>query len=72
MTFTYSCPQCETEHDGDFTPARPAPFCMNHDSQRFSDPGEGADWDGPEECENCGCKFDVRKIIEQASEECEE
>ena len=70
MTYSYTCPQCQTENEGDFTPERPAPFCQNHDSPAFSDPGEGADWDGPEKCENCGYKFDFDKVIEEASEYC--
>lgn len=68
MTYTYECPECGTEHDGDFTPERAAPFCMNHDDPKFGDPGEGADWDGAEVCENCGCKFNMEKIIDKAYE----
>lgn len=70
MKYSYICPQCQTENEGDFTPERPAPFCQNHDSPAFSDPGDGAEWDGPEECENCGFKFDMKVVIEKAGDYC--
>jgi len=72
MTYSYICPQCQSENEGDFTPERPAPFCQNHDSAAFSDPGDAAEWDGPEECENCGFAFNLDDIIEKASEYCNE
>ena len=70
MTFNYTCPNCETELEYDFTPSRPAPACSNHDSPAFSDPGDGAECEGPEECTNCHESIDMDKVIEQAEEKC--
>ena len=65
MKYTYTCPLCEHEVEGDLTPERPAPVCSNHDSPAFSDPGEGADWDGPETCPNCHEDFDLDDILDK-------
>lgn len=68
MNYTHTCANCEAEIEGDFTPERAAPFCQDHDSPAFSDPGEGANWDGPDECPECGEKIDKDKLFEAASE----
>jgi hypothetical protein len=39
------------EVEADYSPERPAPPCQNHDSPRFSDPGDS------EECEIKSVKF---------------
>lgn len=70
MTFTYTCPFCNEELEYDFTPSRPAPYCSNHDSLAFSDPGEGAECDGPDVCGRCDHEIDIEKVIEQAEEKC--
>jgi hypothetical protein len=59
---------CEEEMEFEFTPARPAPCCSNHDDPRFSDPGNGAEIEGPEECENCGHEIDQEKVLDKAQD----
>jgi hypothetical protein len=66
MKYTYVCPECGHENEGDFTPGRPAPVCSNPSSPAFSDPGDGAEWDGPENCDKCGEEIDMDKVIEKA------
>lgn len=66
MTITYNCPECDCPIDYDFTPSRPAPFCQNHDSPAFSDSGDAAVLEGPEECPQCHVEIDQDKVIEQA------
>ena len=68
--------ECEVHFDADYRPARPAPACQDHDSPRFSDPGDD------EECEFKAyfvirSKGDVRRIevpdgliFEEVFEEC--
>lgn len=68
MTYTYTCPHCDEELEYEFTPSRPAPCCSNHDSPAFSDPGEGAECDGPDVCGRCDNDIDIEKVIEQAEE----
>ena len=70
MLFTYTCPNCNEELEGEFTPSCPAPCCSNHDSPAFSDPGDGAEWDGPDHCSRCNKDVDIEKVIEQAEESC--
>ena len=62
--FQYECPECGQLVDVDFTPERPAPFCQNHDSPSFSDPGDPVEVDAPEECPNCHEALDEGKIME--------
>lgn len=68
MTITYKCANCNTPIEFDFTPERPAPCCSNHDNPAFSDPGDSAEVEGPEECPECGESIDHEKVIEFASE----
>lgn len=68
MKFTYICGQCGEEIELDVTPPRPAPFCQNHDSPAFSDPGDPGEVDGPDECPECGHAVDREKVLEQFGE----
>lgn len=69
MTFDYSCPDCGFAMEVDFTPGRPAPLCMDHDSPAFSDPGDSAEAEYPfEVCPECGHQFDESKIMERGAE----
>lgn len=69
--YTFTCPHCRFEMTGDFTPERPAPVCSNHDSPAFSDSGDTAEWDGPEECLICGKDINVGILLEKAAESIE-
>jgi hypothetical protein len=71
MNFSYECPNCGFENQGDFTPARPAPNCSNPSSPAFSDSGDDAEWDGEEECVNCGEAIDMERLLEKAGESIE-
>jgi len=71
MNITYTCPHCQFELEYDYTPERPAPCCSNHDSPAFSDPGEGAECDGPDVCTNCGEDIDMDKVMDPAAEDCD-
>lgn len=68
MIYTYKCPHCSNELECEFTPSRPAPACSNHDSPAFSDPGDGAELDIPEECPECEEAIDLNKALEDAQE----
>ncbi len=68
MTYKYTCPSCNTPIQFDFTPSRPAPVCSNHDSPAFSDQGDAAECEGPEECPHCWESIDQDKVIELAKE----
>ena len=54
------------------TPAHPMRFAQCHDSEAYSDPSEGVDVDGPDNCPACGLAIkesDKENLIEQASEQ---
>lgn len=68
MTGYFNCPYCDEEITCDFTPSRPAPFCQNHDSPAFSDPGDSGDCDAPEECPFCKEALDTNKVLELLEE----
>lgn len=57
FTTTWFCPECDCEIDIKFKPERPAPACSNHDSPAFSDSGDPADIDYPDECPECGLEL---------------
>jgi len=67
MTFQYTY-ECECGHEivCDFTPARPAPPCSDHDHPSFSDSGDAAELDIPEECPKCHAPIDEDKALEDA------
>jgi hypothetical protein len=71
LSVSFDCPECGTTHEFEVTPERPAPFCQNHDSPAFSDPGDPGEVDGPECCEKCGHSFenDWDMIEEKACDE---
>lgn len=71
LTYVYNCPNCDEAQAFYFTPSRPAPPCRNHDSPAFSDSGDPADIEGPDNCLQCGVEFDIEKIIELAEQFCE-
>lgn len=64
--YVYTCPECSHEITCPFTPARPAPPCSNHDSPAFSDSGDSAELDIPEECPACGEAIDQDAALEDA------
>jgi len=68
MTYTYTCPNCNSELEYEFKPGYAAPFCQNHDSPAFSDPGEPDDVEGPDVCGCCDHDIDMDRVIELASE----
>jgi len=70
MNYEYECTNCGEEISFEFTPGRSAPVCSNHDSPAFSDPGDGPECDGPENCSACGAGIDIEKVIEQAEQYC--
>lgn len=67
-TYTHTCETCEEEVSFSISPDRPAPYCLNHDSPAFSDPGDPAEIEGPEECPKCKTEFDLDKILDTAIE----
>lgn len=68
MIATYTCPNCGEEIECEYSPGRPAPFCQNHDSPAFSDPGDPEELDIVEECPNCHEAIDEDKAREEIAE----
>lgn len=71
LSVNFPCPVCKTEHTFQVTPARQAPACSNPNSPAFSDSGDPAEVNGPDECENCQHNFeeDWEAIEEKAYDE---
>jgi hypothetical protein len=65
VTKTYYCPHCDYPQAFEYTPARPAPFCLDHDNPKFSDPGSAAVLEGPEECLNCDRPINPDSVLNQ-------
>lgn len=75
MTISHKCENCGLEIDFVVTPSTPAPFAQNHDSLAFSDPGDGGDVDGPDNCPECGRKItedERQELITKADEAADE
>jgi hypothetical protein len=49
----YACPRCDARLTFTVTPGTPRRESQDHDAEAFSDPGEGAEIKGPEQCA-CG------------------
>jgi hypothetical protein len=72
ITFQYECPECEESIEAKYTPERPAPFCMDHDSPKFSDPGDSSEVECNEsKCPNCGHIITDDELEEQGAKACE-
>ncbi len=67
MKTEVQCNACGMIYDAvEFTPPRPAPPCSDHDSPRFSDPGDDGEIDLPDACERCGQAFDLDAELSNA------
>jgi len=66
FTMTLLCPKCDEEIEAEisFDPGYPAPPCSDHDSPRFSDPGDPGYVETDVKCK-CGFDFGGEEFADE-------
>lgn len=66
MNYVHECPVCGHENTFDVTPPTRDVYYLRNGDPGY--PGDPADINGPEECEECLEPFDLDKVLEKALE----